>query len=80
MFVAAAPVTCTLRPPFVVSAASVGVPHAGVFSTKVTFETFNVVAAAFAPLTMNPSISQTDAFTGSRAIHDPHGFGFQFLG
>ncbi|MNI73129.1 hypothetical protein D3C73_1291090 [compost metagenome] len=22
----------------------------------------------------------TDTFTGGRAIHDPHGFGFQFLG
>ena len=58
MLVAAAPVTCTCRPPLVVSAASVGVPQAGVFWTKVTVDTDKVVAAAFAPLTIIPSISQ----------------------
>ena len=62
MLVATAPVTCTLRPPFVVSAASVGVPQAGVFCTKVTLPSDNVVDAAFAPLTIIPSTSQAATF------------------
>ena len=62
MLVADAPVICILNPPLLVSAAKVGVPQAGVFWTNITLPINKVVAAALAPLTSSPSMSQAATF------------------